>query len=168
MQTEYLKGVHEYLDTGEDFETWLNTSRNNDEYLRGVHDLIGPDKEYEEWKKNSFGGQITHNKTDNIIEEKNPPFIIDKDPNNALEFYSYPDSDDVYYKDSGGNEILYEGEVFDGPGDDPIGLGADRYADIPDFDPKRAELDIDQDAIFGDMFTSRHIVGPDGTKISIN
>ena len=67
MQTEYLKGVHEYLDTGEDFETWLNTSRNNDEYLRGVHDLIGPDKEYEEWKKNSFGGQITHNKRTEYI-----------------------------------------------------------------------------------------------------
>jgi len=55
MNEEYLKGLHNYLNIDDDYDTWVSSISGNEEYLKGLHGYLKIDDDYDTWNSSVFG-----------------------------------------------------------------------------------------------------------------
>lgn len=49
MNEEYLKGLHGHLKIKDDYDTWINSVKDNEEYLKGLHKYLEVNDNYDDW-----------------------------------------------------------------------------------------------------------------------
>lgn len=55
MNEEYLQKLHGHLGIEKDYNTWVNSVKDNDEYLQGLHGHLGIEKDFATWKSSVWG-----------------------------------------------------------------------------------------------------------------
>ena len=55
MNEEYLKGLHNHLGIKDDYDTWINSVKDNEDYLKGLHNHLGIKDDYDTWNTSVLG-----------------------------------------------------------------------------------------------------------------
>ena len=55
MNQQYLQGLHKHLGITHDYDTWVNTVKDNNVYLEKLYNSLNIDKPYNAWMTNVWG-----------------------------------------------------------------------------------------------------------------